>query len=52
MAPVIISKQDYETGSKNGEASDGFGGPVLWVIAILLGGIMALLGVMVFRGNR
>jgi len=52
MAPVIISMQDYEMDSQNGEASDGFGGTVLWVIAILLGGILALLGVMVFRGNR
>ena len=52
MAPVIVSTDDYEMGANNDEASEGLGSPVLWVIAILLGGIMALLGVVVFRGNR
>jgi len=52
MAPVIIPMEDYEMDSSEGEVSGGLGGPVLWVIVILLGGIMALLGVMVFRGNR
>lgn len=52
MAPVIISMEDHEMDSNSDEASEGLGSPVLWVIAILLGGIMVLLGVMVFRGNR
>ncbi len=52
MAPVIVSMEDYETGSSSDNASAFPGSPVLWVIAILLGGIMALLGAMVFRGKK